>query len=105
MSDKFSCRTCYGYNFELEDMKKEKSLMPYKRGICKSCHTKYNKLNLQIKRAERSPEDYRGCNECGRIFSKYKTGAPTKFREFRKECPHCKSDEICSYLNKKVGSN
>lgn len=97
----FSCRGCHKTDLRLEQMKKEKSLLINNRGICKPCHSVYNKTNARIKKAERSPDDFLSCNTCNEIFSKYQVCRPLiKTRVFKKlkvECPFCKSEEIERY--------
>ena len=43
-----------------------------KRAICNKCHSEREKLRQIIKRAENSPQNYLVCNNCDRIFYKYK---------------------------------
>ena len=97
----FSCRSCNNTDFTMEQMKKEKSLLFNRRGICKPCVSNYNAVNARLMKAKKNPKNFLTCDDCDNIFSKYKVGTPlTKERVFQKlkvECPFCKSENIDRY--------
>lgn len=97
----FSCRQCHGTAFKLEQMKKEKTMFANNRGICKTCHSNYNKINVQIKSAEKNPDKYMSCDSCDRIFSRYQVGAPSRKNHIPQKlricCPYCNSEDIDNY--------
>jgi hypothetical protein len=101
VANKFSCRQCHGVSFELKEMKKEKTMFKNNRGICKPCHSSYNKMHVQIKGAEKNPDNYMSCDSCDRIFSKYQVGAPSRKnhipQKLKISCPYCNSEDIDSY--------
>lgn len=109
----FTCRVCKSTNFKLEEMKNERRLIETNRGICKCCNSEYEKLRTARKKAENNPESYLVCNDCDRVFNKYKRGNfsgknqhtmanPELFElTFKKMlntcCTFCKSEEIEKY--------
>ena len=109
----FTCRVCKNNSLQLSEMKKERRLIETKRGICNCCNSEYEKLRIARKKAEHNPDLYLVCNDCDRIFSKYKCGNfsgknqhtmanPELFElTFKKtlntDCPFCKSEEIEKY--------
>jgi len=109
----FTCRVCKSDNFQVSDMKMERRLIQTCRGICKTCNTEYEKLRMARKKAEADKENHLVCNDCDRVFNKYKRGNfsgknqhtlanPELFDlTLRKKlnicCPFCKSEEIERY--------
>lgn len=103
----YSCRSCSGIKFTVDQMKKEKTLLVNKRGICKPCATEYERNQQLIRKANRNPQDYLSCNSCDRVFSSKNTGNYTGNNQYiqidnkrtvlRTDCPFCKSHDIDRY--------
>lgn len=103
----YSCRACSVTTFTVDEMKKEKSLIPSKKGICKCCATEYERNRQMIRKASSKPEDYLSCDDCDRVFSKKHTGNYTGNNQsikrnsqrfvLRTNCPFCKSENIDNF--------
>lgn len=91
----FTCRECKSSEFNLDQMKKERRLVPTNRGICKPCATNYEKHQRFIRKSEKDPDNYMACDDCDRIFSKYSaTNLVNGNKRLNIDCPFCKSENI-----------
>jgi hypothetical protein len=93
----YSCRgICKRQDLKFEEMKKERTLNVNFRGICKTCHSHYNKRNLQQNRAEKNPAHYLHCSDCNRLFKQFLSGPALKNgqKRFRDECPFCQGEVL-----------
>lgn len=68
----------------------------HKRRICKTCWSKKTSHDNRLRAANKAPEKYLSCYDCGEVFSIFQQGRPRKngFRKLAIECPYCKSEEI-----------
>lgn len=71
------------------------------KGRCKKCHSNDMANRLMRKKAELSPQNYKMCNDCDGIFSKFISGSQSfYFKAARKEtevCTRCGSENIEDY--------
>ena len=109
----FTCRVCKNTNFTVLEMRNERRLLQTHRGICKTCSSEYEKLRIARKKAEQDKENHLVCNNCDRVFSKFRRGNPNGNNQYTNEnpelyelaykkylnteCPFCKSEDIERY--------
>ena len=109
----FTCRVCKTSDLKIEQMKKERRLVPTLRGICNACNSEYEKLRIARKKAEADEENHLSCNDCDRVFNRYSKGSPSGRNQYTSKnpelyelsyhkllnvnCPFCKSENIERY--------
>ena len=94
------CNTCYGF-IPLVDYGPNPGAVDGRRGDCRPCRSLANGNKMMEKKANKDPIAYMACNNCYRIFKKYKDRKKLYEKEERKdptECRKCKSKNIEQYV-------
>ena len=77
------CKICFRTELDVKEMNQT--------GRCKNCHNEMNRALRDKEKVERNPELYRDCNDCDRVFYRYRKGKHVNNQEIT-ICTYCKSD-------------
>lgn len=68
--------------------------------MCKKCRSKQESHNAILRKARKDPTKYLECNDCDRVFSKYRPAFPIGNQiTLLTHCKFCKSEDVYEFSN------